>query len=272
MDNLAAFDVNNFLKYAPHWQSALLYFPTIGSTNQEARRLLQQPTGPRELLLLTDKQTSGRGRLNRRWEAPFGTGLLCTLTLPLAPLSLDQAYLYTAIVALSLKKAAEQEADQTLQLKWPNDLLRTGLKCCGILAELEQVKNKFWLAIGFGLNTGLTERDLTEAGLSDKATNVTPEAATISREAMLAATLGFLAEYRLRLTTEAEVVRQEWVTSLITLGEMVQVLDMDGQLRLKGRAVGVDPAGGLLVELSAGETRLVQAGDVSVRLANGHYA
>ncbi len=274
------FDLETFLLLAPDWQGRTYYFPTISSTNQEGRTRLNPPDGPSELLLTTDKQTAGRGRLNRTWEAPFATGLLCTLTLPLAPLPLDRAYLYVCALALSLKKAVRLETELELSLKWPNDLLREGRKCGGILAEIEQGlgpnQAQTWLVLGFGLNTSLTERDLTEAGLADKATNLTPpNRPPVSREPLLAASLSAFATYRQQLTTDPQAVWQEWAAQLITLGQPVQVLNVSGQSGepvLKGIATGVDPSGGLLVRDESGQTRLVQAGDVSVRLADGRYA
>src|SRR5258708_5825863 len=114
-----AFDMEAFLGLAPRWRGRTHYFPTIGSTNREGRERLRAPGGPAEMVLLADKQTAGRGRLNRTWEAPFASGLLCTLTLPLSPLPLDRAYLYTATLALSLQKAVSQETGLELALKWP---------------------------------------------------------------------------------------------------------------------------------------------------------
>lgn len=268
------FEPEYFLKIAPHWRDKFSYFPTIDSTNLEARKELRKFA--QELVMVTDQQTAGRGRLNRTWEAPFGSGLLCTLTVPLAPLSLDRAYLYTAALALSLQESAWQEAGVELQLKWPNDLLRNGLKCCGILAEIEyglgRDKNESWLALGFGLNTGLTGPDFAAAGLTGKAANVFPDGVTVDRESLLAATLTAFGKYREQLASDPEAVRQAWADHLITLGQPVEVRNMGIDKQLDGVAVGVDPNGGLQVRLADGKIQTVQAGDVSVRLAGGGYA
>lgn len=271
------FEPEYFLKKAPHWRGKLLYFPTIDSTNLEARKHLRGPQSSQELVLVTDKQTAGRGRLNRVWEAPFASGLLCTLTIPLAPLPLERAYLYTAALALSIQESAWQEAGVELQLKWPNDLLRDGRKCCGILAEIEQGpgpnRDESWLALGFGLNTGLTEQDFAAAGLTGKAANVIPDdSPALDREAFLAATLATLQTYREQLARDPEEVRRAWSDKLITLGQPVEVRNMGGDKQLDGVAVGVDQNGGLQVRTAGGQVQIVQAGDVSVRLAGGGYA
>lgn len=273
--NLDPFEPEYFLKLAPDWRDKLVYFPTIDSTNLEARKRLRAGL-PRELALVTDKQTAGRGRLNRTWEAPFASGLLCTLTVPLAPLPLDRAYLFTAALALSLLESAWREGGAELQLKWPNDLLREGRKCCGILAEIEYGlgpnRDESWLAIGFGLNTGLTEADFAAAGLTGRAANVFGPGQTVDREALLAATLAAFGGYRAQLETEPEAVRRAWSEKLVTLGRPVEVRNLGGSLQLEGVAVGVDPNGGLQVRTTGGKVETVQAGDVSVRLAGGGYA
>lgn len=274
--NLDPFEPEYFLKIAPAWRDKLVYFPTIDSTNLEARKRLRGPQGPRVMALVTDKQTAGRGRLNRTWEAPFASGLLCTLTVPLAPLSLERAYLYTAALALSLLESAWEEGGVGVQLKWPNDLLREGRKCCGILAEIEQGlgpnRDESWLALGFGLNTGLTEADFAAAGLTGRAANIFPDGITVDRERFLAATLAKLATFRGQLEEDPDTVRQAWSEKLITLGKPVEVRNMGGDTQLEGMAVGVDPNGGLQIRLADGIIRTVQAGDVSVRMAGGGYA
>jgi BirA family transcriptional regulator, biotin operon repressor / biotin---[acetyl-CoA-carboxylase] ligase len=260
------FDSEYFLKLAPQLRGKFEYFPFTGSTNFVAKQRLQSDGA--EFVLLADKQTAGRGRLNRQWEAPFGSGILCSLTLPLAPLGLEQAYLYTAALALAVQKAVKVELGIGLNLKWPNDVLRDGRKCCGILAEIESG----WLVLGFGLNTGLTERDLQEAGLAARAANVAPPDCEVGREKLLAEILGQFAAYRQLLETNPDAVRQEWADQLITVGQPVNVLDMHGNLKISGIATGVDPSGGLQVREATGQLHLVQAGDVSVRLNDGKYA
>ncbi len=282
MNQPPAFDLAAFLAYAPTWQGRAHYFATIGSTNQEARLRLGNVPQPAEMLLIADQQTAGRGRLQRTWEAPFGSGLLFTMTIPLAPLLLEKAYLYTASLSLALQQAVAQQTGVALAIKWPNDLLRNGRKCGGILAEVEgglgPHRAETWLALGCGLNTGLSEQDFAEAGLTERATNIIPPGSPpLRREILLATFLAIFAEYRAKLALEPETVRQEWAARLINLGQAIQVFQAglitpNSEPSLTGLATGVDPSGALLVVDNFGKTHKVQAGDVSVRLADGKYA
>ncbi len=194
--------------------------------------------------------------------------------MPLEPLPLDRAYLFTAALALSICQAAHQTTAVELELKWPNDLLRAGHKCGGILAEIENLPGNSppWLVLGFGLNTSLTELDLAEAGLTGQATNLTaPGQEPASREGLLAVTLAVLHTYRQLLLTDPEAVRREWAGRLVTVGQTVEVKDSGGLIVLDGQAEGVDAGGGLLVRDASGRRHTVQAGDVSVRRAGGQF-
>ncbi|NWJ45224.1 MAG: biotin--[acetyl-CoA-carboxylase] ligase [Chloroflexi bacterium] len=245
------------------------YFPSIDSTNLEARRYLNSTTNPQPGILVADLQLAGRGRLGRSWQAPPASGLMCTVVIPIET-PLERAFLYTASMGLAVKNATARFTDTTLQLKWPNDLLREGLKVGGILAELEIIRGEPWLALGFGLNISLDDADLLEAGIVGKAGNLVPNQ-VVSREELLAEIIDEFSDYRHALLLSMEHIRQEWAAALVTLGHRVQVFQGD-VLTLEGLACGVDDNGTLVVEDDAGEQHRIQAGDVSVRLPGGRYS
>lgn len=86
---------------------------------------------------MADHQTAGRGRLEHRWEAPPGTALLVSFVLAPNP-----------ILSLAAGVAAAEACGQGVRLKWPNDLLRDGLKVGGILVEATAFK----AVCGIGIN------------------------------------------------------------------------------------------------------------------------
>lgn len=266
------FEVARFEALAPIWRGRVHYFPAIGSTNQEARRVLRlNPAQPQEALFITDQQTAGRGRLGRSWQAPPNSGVLCTVVFSLAPLTLDRAFLYTASLALSVIAATPGAG---VQLKWPNDLVRQTKKTGGILTEVEnrlgQAGSESWLTVGFGLNVNLSETDFAQAGLSDKATNLTTT--PLEREPLLADILHYFNQYRTRLAHQPASVRAEWAAALVTLGQEVQVLDLNGAVQHQGVATGVAEDGALLLDDLNGQRQRIQAGDVSIRLPDGRYS
>lgn len=91
----------------------------VTSTQDVAREM---PVGS---VVVADHQTAGRGRLERRWEAPPGTALLVSFVLDRNPL-----------LSLAAGVAAAEACSPAVRLKWPNDLLVDGRKLGGILVEV----------------------------------------------------------------------------------------------------------------------------------------
>ncbi|HKW59760.1 MAG TPA: biotin--[acetyl-CoA-carboxylase] ligase [Candidatus Dormibacteraeota bacterium] len=104
---------------------------SVPSTQDVAREL---PVGA---IVVADHQTAGRGRLDRRWEAPPGTALLVSFVLAPRPL-----------LSLALGVAAAQACGPDVRLKWPNDLLLDDRKLGGILVETTPHK----AVCGIGIN------------------------------------------------------------------------------------------------------------------------
>jgi BirA family biotin operon repressor/biotin-[acetyl-CoA-carboxylase] ligase len=92
---------------------------SVTSTQDVARPM---PLGS---IVVADHQTAGRGRLDRRWDAPPGTALLVSFVLLPSP-----------VLSLAAGVAAAQACGGGVRLKWPNDLLVDGAKVGGILIEV----------------------------------------------------------------------------------------------------------------------------------------
>ncbi len=103
----------------------------MSSTQEVAREL---PVGS---VVVAEHQTAGRGRLDRRWEAPPGTALLASFVLAPHPL-----------LSLAAGVAVAEACGPHARLKWPNDLLIDGRKAGGILVEMTSAK----AVVGVGIN------------------------------------------------------------------------------------------------------------------------
>jgi BirA family biotin operon repressor/biotin-[acetyl-CoA-carboxylase] ligase len=104
---------------------------SVTSTQDVARNL---PIGS---LVVADHQSTGRGRLDHRWDAPAGTALLASFVLAPNPL-----------LSLAAGVAAAEACGHGVRLKWPNDLLLGGRKVGGILVEATPSK----AICGIGIN------------------------------------------------------------------------------------------------------------------------
>jgi BirA family biotin operon repressor/biotin-[acetyl-CoA-carboxylase] ligase len=99
----------------------LIVLSQTGSTNDVAkeRAVAGAPEG---VVVLADEQTAGRGRMGRRWLAPPGTCLLCSILFR-PDLPPAQAQRLTMLCALAMADAVEDVAGLRAWLKWPNDLI-----------------------------------------------------------------------------------------------------------------------------------------------------
>jgi BirA family biotin operon repressor/biotin-[acetyl-CoA-carboxylase] ligase len=127
-----------------------LYVPSCPST----QRLLDQDA-PEGALAITDEQTEGRGRLGRRWEAPAGTSILCSVVLRprVEPERLPEL---TVVAAMACAEAITALTRLEPALKDPNDVLIGGRKVAGILAEAGEGR----VVLGIGLNVNVAETEL----------------------------------------------------------------------------------------------------------------
>jgi BirA family biotin operon repressor/biotin-[acetyl-CoA-carboxylase] ligase len=239
----------------------LVYLPEAGSTNDEARRLAQDGA-PEGTLVLTDHQTSGRGRLDRRWEAPPGSSLLMSVVFrpPLAPHEVQRL---TMVCGLAVIDAIESETGLQVGLKWPNDVVVGPAKVAGILTEIGAQGSKVNFAVvGLGLNVNLNPAGLPD-GLLVPATSLSHELKRpVARLPLLVALLQAM-ETRYTALKAGRSPHLEWTGRLVTLGRPVTVSTTGASL--EGVAEGVNADGALLVRLDSGRLETVMAGDVTLR-------
>lgn len=262
------------------WQSCVSLLPTltvevlkeVDSTNSELmRRARSGLTDP--VLLVTESQTAGRGRLGRQWHAQAGDALTFSLGLMLHPA--DWSGLSLA-VGLSVVESLDPQGALRLGLKWPNDVWvlqqpNPWAKLAGILIETAITQNEDrYCVIGIGVNIaspnaqdlsmpaiGLHEHlagleTASPATTSSSGATSAPQALALIAKPLLAAVLSFEAKGFAPLQAafqQRDVLRDMPVTL------------SDGR---QGTARGVDNTGVLRVETPQG-MQLINSAEVRVR-------
>ena len=118
-------------------------------------QLLLEADAPEGALVVAEEQTQGRGRLGRRWLAPRGTSLLCSLQLrPAVPG--ERLPELTGVAAQAVAETVAAVARVDPELKFPNDVLVGGRKLAGVLAEAREGR----IVLGIGINANVAEDDL----------------------------------------------------------------------------------------------------------------
>jgi BirA family biotin operon repressor/biotin-[acetyl-CoA-carboxylase] ligase len=143
-----------------HIGRRVFLYDAVSSTNDLAARLADDPTAEGSVIL-ADEQTAGRGQYGRTWHSGPGTSVLMSVHLR-PPAELRRPVLLTAWAAVSVADAVAAITSLRPRIKWPNDLLLSYRKICGILIEQSTA-----VAVGIGLNVNQSAADFATAGLPD---------------------------------------------------------------------------------------------------------
>lgn len=118
-------------------------------------QLLLAADAPEGALVTAEEQTEGRGRLGRRWLAPPGTSLLCSLQLR-PDVRGERLPELTGVAARAVAETVAAVAAVEPELKFPNDVLVGGRKLAGVLAEAREGR----VVLGIGINVNVAGVDL----------------------------------------------------------------------------------------------------------------
>ena len=237
-------------------------FKTIGSTNETAKRLAESGA-PEGTIVISEKQTRGKGRLGRSWHSPSGQGLYFSLILR-PDLDFSRIPAIAMVAALAICHTLEGYGDLRAQVKWPNDCLLNGKKVAGILVELSAEMDKVCYAIlGVGINVNNSVRDFP-SHLRSKATSLALESGRkTDRVDLLQKILhNFEKSYNNFQRYGLRSIAPELVKRSSILGKKITV--KVGRQRFSGEAIGFDNKGALRLKSKDG-VKILSAGEVSLR-------
>lgn len=236
----------------------VLCFDKIDSTNNYLRAM-DAPDGQ---VVITDSQSSGRGRLGRTFVSPAGKGLyLSMLMYPEA--KPEDISCITAQTAVAVSNAIFKVCGVMPGIKWVNDLVLNRRKVCGILTELAVTDGRCRIIIGIGINVNNESSDFPPE-LQNKASSLALETGHFFDRAQLAA----------EIISELDTLRDGWPNNkgayleayrqnCITTGNDVLVISPTEQR--KAFAMSVNDDYSLLVRFPDGSTQNISSGEVSVR-------
>jgi BirA family biotin operon repressor/biotin-[acetyl-CoA-carboxylase] ligase len=227
------------------------HYAELDSTMNMARSLARDNC-PAFSVVIAERQTRGRGRLDRRWLSDEG-GLYFTVVLrpTISPLLSARINLYTCLVLIDTLR---EHLGISAAIKWPNDILVQNRKLAGMLAEMETAENtvKFVnIGLGVNVNNDPTAREPRAVSLKQILGR------SIPRRPLLEDFLDRLESGFGRAGSEAVIER--WKACSVTLNRQVKIVARDRVVQ--GLAMDMDPGGALMVRQDDGSTVTVTHGD-----------
>ena len=233
---------------------------SVPSTNTLLREWAEEGA-PHGTVLLSASQTAGRGRRDRAFFSPEGTGLyLSVLLRPDLPAA--GSLPLTPCAAVSAALAIEELTGENTQIKWVNDVFLHERKVCGILTEGAAEEGRLrYAVVGIGCNACPPEGGFPPE-VADIAGAVLPRFEPLARERLTAAVLNeFFALYP---GIAAGAHAEEYRRRCMVPGRRVTVLR--GGIATPALALEVDGECRLVVRYEDGRTEALSSGEISIRL------
>ena len=243
------------------WAGKTVHFAReTDSTNLWIKRLAKE--GASEgTLALAEFQSAGRGRLGRSWEVPEGTSVMMSILLR-PKFEPQYAPTLTLVMGMAVAKAVKSLGFD-VSIKWPNDVVVSHKKICGILTEMGVRDGKIdYAVIGVGINVNIKE---FPEEMADKATSLYLESGReFDRSQIPGLVMEAFEEYyeKFAATCDLSGLKEEYESILANYNQPVRVLAKEPY---EGVARGITDGGELLVEKTDGMIVAVSAGEVSVR-------
>ena len=236
------------------------YRTSLPSTNIFAKRLALSDY-PLPMVIFAEEQTHGKGRLKRSWFSPLNKGIWMTVVFPPADKNRVFGH-YNFVMSLVIASAIETVTSLKVSFKWPNDILVSDKKVCGILSETitGHYANPI-VIIGAGLNVSIDKDDFPEE-LRDKATSLLIESGTpVNRQKLFIEIIHTLNTiYTIWEQMGIEPLYFEWSQKCSTPGKNVAISTEKQYISGKAEKINLD--GSLVLRDDEGNLHTIFAGDL----------
>ena len=245
----------------------VLYLETVDSTNKYAKDIGNKGNF-RQLLIIAERQTLGRGRLGRQWESEDHSGIWMSLLLK-PDIQPTLASRLTLLAAVAVSAAIDDVTGLETKIKWPNDIIIENKKVCGILTEMSAELNHInYLVLGIGIN--VSQMDFPDE-IADKATSLKRVTDTLyNRREIVVSFIKIFEDYyqKLILSNDFQSVVDYVIKKSATLNKEVDVITSGNSRRVFAKTI--DESGNLIIVNENGEDEAIYFGEVSVRGINGY--
>ena len=237
------------------------YFETIDTTQNFAMKIASK-SNENGTVVISKKQTGGRGRMKRKWKSPVGGIWMSIIIHP--KFDVSYATLVPIATSLALCIAIEKILKIKPELKWPNDVTLKGKKIAGILIDTSIVSNEIEnMVLGIGINFNIKPHEL--ANTIKKTPNFYGVATLVKKnENALPLVQQFLYEleniFQLINSGHIKKIKNGWTKRSSTIGRSISIITNEGNLN--GKAVKIDSDGALIISKGK-KTERILVGDIT---------
>ncbi len=239
-------------------ESRVLHLPEVESTNRYVlERFAELAQGQ---AVVADRQTRGRGRLDRGWQSSVTGNLYVSLVIRLGGDEMPPGFAnLTQYMAVVLARVMERQGAE-VAIKWPNDLLAGGAKLAGILAEVASDGDRvLGAALGAGVNLAMGPADLAAIDRPAASLNLLL-GRPVDRDRFLEALLAeYDAGYAAFMGSGFASIRDEFLSRTPFLGRSISIHSLNS--RITGTACDISEDGSLIVLTPQGRV-CITMGDV----------
>ena len=238
----------------------IYYFNTIDTTQNFAMNIASKKNEDGSVVI-SKKQTGGKGRMNRKWKSPVGGIWMSIIIHP--KFDITYATLVPIATSLAICIAIEKTLKINTKLKWPNDVTVKGKKVAGVLINASMISNQIEnMVLGIGINFKINPDELKNS--IKKTPNFYGVATLVKKnQSMSPLVKQFLYELEnvLQLINSGQIKKiiNGWTKRSSTIGRNVSIITNEGHK--SGKATRIDNEGGLIISKGK-KTDRVLVGDV----------
>jgi len=259
-DQLVPWEITNNLK-TKMLGKRVYYFETIDSTQVFALTIAANKI-ENGTIVVSKRQSKGRGRLKRKWESPSGGIWMSIIIHP--KFDIKHIVLMPIATSLALCLAIEKILKIKPELKWPNDLMINGKKVAGILLDSSiQSNNIEYLVLGVGINFKIKQKKL-ETMLKKHSNNHGAKTLTKKNEKPIELVEEFLYQLENILhminSDQNKKIVSMWTKRSSTIGK--KIMYINNNTKKSGKVIKMDQDGALIISSNKKRERLV-VGDIT---------
>lgn len=236
-------------------------FDELGSTNDMARQLLENGNCA-PFWVISNKQTSGRGRRGKIWQSINGN--LFTSGIYEFDNEIKNLPILSFVAAIALKRCFANLIDnKNIFLKWPNDIFINEKKISGILLEHHRYNNKSYVIFGIGVNLVYSPKNIDQ-----ETTCLFENIFDVGKMPNNKEFLNFLIEQFNAVLFEFnaygfEKIRHEWLSNAYKIGKEISA--KIGEKEITGIFETINELGELIIIDKDKTKHIVNSGEVFFR-------